>query len=216
MTRVRPGAALALLPILGAAALGGCSTDHPRGAPPPLTPTEQYSVIVRPVTDEIQLAANGGLSANQQAALAALVSRWRQTGDSPIVVQGAASGPGGDTAQAAVSALQAHGVPAQAIRMAPFESAEPVPVRVGFSRQEAVGPQCSTLWGNLTGAASNRPAMNFGCSTTANFAAQIADPRDLVHAAPVDPADSRRRVLKANSYREGDEPVEDTSSAGAQ
>jgi pilus assembly protein CpaD len=202
---------LTLPALLAAGLLVGCSHELVPAPAGPLTPTEQFAVVVQPGVDEIQLAPHGRLSPAQQSAVEALAARWRQSGAHELVIQRPVSGPGDATAHHAAAVLHAHGVPPQAVRMVAADGSS---VRVGFSRLEAVGPQCSQLWQDMMVTGDNAPAATFGCSTTANFAAQIADPRDLLEPAPVDPADSRRRVSKANSYREGDEPVED--NAGSQ
>jgi pilus assembly protein CpaD len=196
--------------LIGCALLAGCASSGPLPAGlHPVTPTEQYSIQVQPAADEIQLAPHGAVSAGQQAALAALVMRWREYGEGALVIQATADPRSGETAQAAAAALQALGVAPSSIRIAALEGAETAPVKVGFQRYVAVGPQCANQWGDLVRTAGNAAHAAFGCTITANMAAQIADPRDLVAPQAATPADSRRRVLKANGYHAGKEPVKD-------
>ena len=205
MKRLRSAAPVALACSLAA----GCAAA-PRGEPPrleALTPTEQFALEVRSTVDEILLAPHGRLSPAQEAALADLAGRWREAGEGPILVHAeAAVEPALQTAHAAAQALQAAGVPSAFVKVAPFEpavEAPPGPVRVGYSRLVATGPQCANLWDNLTKTKRNAPYASFGCATTANLAAQIADPRDLVAPRASYPADAARRAAVLDKYRKG-------------
>ena len=196
----------AAAPALAACALAaGCATPPSSGLVA-LTPTEQFAVEVRSVTDEIQLAPHGGLSPAQEAALADLAERWRDAGEGPIVVH-AGSGRAAHTGHAAAHALQAAGVPAGFVQVAQMDAphdAPPAPVRVGYSRLVAVGPQCANAWSDLTRTAGNEPHAGFGCAVTANMAAQTANPRDLVSPRPSYPADAVRRATVMDKYRKGE------------
>jgi len=46
---------------------------------------------------------------------------------------------------------------------------------------------------------------NFGCSYQKNFAAQIADPRDLVRPRQEGPVDAEKRLAGIERIREGDQ-----------
>ena len=203
----------ASLALIGCATLAACAGPVSGARLAPITPTEQFTARVEPSADEIQLAPHGELSSAQGAALAALVMRWRDLGEGGLVIQSTADPAAARTAQAASGMLQARGVPASAIRFAAIEGDASAPVRVGFMRYVAVGPHCAHLWGDLVRTASNQPQNTFGCSTTANMAAQLVNPRDLVAAEAVTPSDSRRRVLKLNSHHAGEEPVREGSGS---
>ena len=194
--------------VLAACALAGCAA--PRAAAPAfvaLTPTEQYAVEVRSTADEILLAPHGNLSGAQQNALAGLAERWRDAGEGPVVIHAAKSGEAMHTAHHAAHALHAAGVPHAFLRVETAEApgdAPPPPVRVGYSRLVAVGPQCANLWGDMTRTASNQPQATFGCAVTANLAAMTADPRDLVSPRASYPADAVRRAAVLDKYRKGE------------
>jgi pilus assembly protein CpaD len=49
----------------------------------------------------------------------------------------------------------------------------------------------------------NEPWPDFGCSTQHNFAAVVADPRDLIEPRTSDPVDSLRRSTVIEKYRAG-------------
>jgi pilus assembly protein CpaD len=203
-----------LLPLLlAAAALQACASDS-EGPPSPvadaLTPTEQYPIEVRQNPDEIRLAIHDrGLTEGQQAALAAMVDRWRETGGGPVTVQ-APRGPGdaqaGAYANEAAAVLVDLGVPLEQVRLVGYQpkpDKAPPPLIVGFSSYQAVGPQCGH-WDNLTSTGSNRPYANFGCAMSANIAAQIANPRDLIAPRDMGPSDATRRSVVLDHYRKGE------------
>ena len=50
---------------------------------------------------------------------------------------------------------------------------------------------------------SNQSSANLGCAITANMAAQIANPRDILGPQPMTPADSGRAAVVFNAYRNG-------------
>ena len=202
-----PPARAALLALLaGSGLLTACAT--PAHAPQPtnplaVTPTEQYAVELAPAVDEILLAPHGAVSPTQAAALGELVMRWREGGEDVITVQGADAGPARDTALAAVELLKAYGASAQ-VDLQPVAADTPAaPVRVSFARLEAVIPDCSNRWGELTRTKQNQPHAAFGCAVTANLAAQIANPGDLARPRGETPADGERRADVVGKYRQG-------------
>jgi pilus assembly protein CpaD len=213
MSSSRAGLTRLLPCLLAAGLLQACAhdSDGPRShVAEALTPTEQFPIEVRQDPDEVRLAIHErGLSEGQQAALMALVDRWRETGGGPVTVR-APRGPG--DAQASAYANQAAqtlvdlGVPGAQIQMAGYQPKDPKgppPLIVGFSSYQAVGPQCGH-WDNLTSTGSNKPYANFGCANSANIAAQIANPRDLIAPRAMDPADATRRSVVLDHYRKGE------------
>jgi len=177
------------------------------GGEPPLTPTSRFSLQVEPGLDRIALAVHEtGLSANQRAALDALVGRFAMEGAPVLVIEAPA---GGDPAAAQAAwnvkaAFEAAGVPGERIQLVGYAAPDPrAPVLVGFETVQAVVQQCGAQWGNLGRTGDNQSASNFGCAVTANLAAQIADPRDIVAPRAMTPADAGRRSVVFDAYREG-------------
>ena len=203
-----PFARTVLLALLGGSGLlSACAT--PDMGPQPtnplaLTPTEQYSVELVPATDEILLAPHGALSPGQTAALGEMVMRWREGGEDAIVVEGPAAGPANGTALAAAEMIKAYGAPAVLRLGGPSADAAPAPVRVSFARVEAVIPDCSNRWGELTRTRENKPHAGFGCAVTANMGAMVANPRDLLQPRGETPADGDRRADVMAKYRRGE------------
>jgi pilus assembly protein CpaD len=90
-------------------------------------------------------------------------------------------------------------------------------VIVGYMRFHAKGPDCGRGWDDITANHANRPYANFGCATTANMAAQIANPADVVAPHAADPADAGRRQTVLDHYRKGEltSSVHDDQANGA-
>ncbi len=205
----------ALIAAAGAALLlSACASGAGREAAP-LTPMERYSISVTRAPQELRLAPHPqGLSPNQASALAAFAREWMSAEGGLITVQ-APSG-GGDssavfrTAEGARQFLMGQGVAPDHLRVVGYSARDgDAPVVVSYMRYTAQGPDCSASWGNVTATASNGSYSNFGCAVTANLAAQIANPGDLVDPRPMDPSDATRRSVVLGHYRNG----EVTSSA---
>jgi pilus assembly protein CpaD len=191
------------------AGLAACASSPPREAS--VLPTEHYAIQVEEVPDQLALAVHAeGLSARQQAALSDFAARWREAGGGLVEVKSPADAADADQARsmayAVQSQLQALGVPTERIQLAAYQAGYGDghgPVLASFRRLTAQGPDCRGGWGNLTSTNSNEPYHHFGCALTANLAAQIADPHDLVSPPGLAPADNTRRQTVLAKYRDG-------------
>ena len=185
------------------ACMGGPASG---GGIAPLTPTSRYTLQVEPGLDRIALAVHdSGLSAAQVAALDALATRALVDGAPEVVIEAPGGGDPAAAEQAyrAKAALEAAGAPP--VRIIGYDAPDPrAPVLAGFETVRAVVPQCGTAWGSLTRSADNQSSANFGCATTANLAAQIENPRDIVQPRDMTPADAGRRSVVMTDYRAGD------------
>lgn len=197
-----------------AAALGlsACGST-PKSSDLALTPTEQWTdrvqVIGHPESIRLAVHANGP-SANQGAALADFVARWMQADGGVIDIQ-APTGASPRMISGVYSLLTAQGAPASSVRLSSYEAGEDpaAPIVVGFERYVAITPKCGADWENLTRTRNNDPFGNFGCAVTANIAAQVANPEDLIRPRATTPVDAQRRATVLENYRRG----EVTSSA---
>jgi pilus assembly protein CpaD len=173
----------------------------------PLTPISQYYMQVEPGLDRIALAVHdAGMSANQAAAIDALVQRYWATGVGGVIIQAPAGGDAAasDLAWSVKSALSARGVPEERIRVEGYSAADPrAPVLVGFDIVQAVIPNCSAVNGQGRPRYTNAPSPGLGCAVTANMAAQIDDPRDIQRPRAMTPADSGRAAVVFQNYRAG-------------
>ena len=199
--------------LIAAAGLQACASDpHAADAAKAkvLLPTEQFAVQVTNHPEQIALGLHSaGLSATQQAALGQFVSEWRDDGGGLVTVR--APTDGADSAAAArmqgeaVAYLVKLGVPRERLAVTGYVSnrAPGAPLLASYEKFEAQGPNCSGGWGNLTSTGSNKVYDHFGCAVTANIAAQIANPRDLLAPAAITPADNSRRAVVLGKYRQG-------------
>ncbi len=196
-----------LLSLSALALLAGCASTG-MGEAPPLTPLSRYSLQVEPGLDRIALAVHeNGLSANQVAAVRALADRYARSGTGSVRIQG----PSGDDPVAARQtwavrdALQAAGVPGERILIAGYDAPDPrAPVLAGFETLRASIPNCANEPRSMEGRFSNTSSLGLGCAITANMAAQIADPRDILSARAMTPADPGRAAIVFDHYRKGE------------
>jgi pilus assembly protein CpaD len=212
-----PRKAVALAAAVGlAAALSACASAGGPTGPEPLTPTEQFSIEVKPQPQELRLAVHGaGVSQNQAQALGVFARQWAQGAGGEITLQSPArtqdQGAAYRTAVGARDVLVASGVASDKVRIVSYEptAGGEAPVIVSYVRYAATAAQCGQSWENITATAKNRPTSNFGCAVTANMAAQVADPGDFAQPREETAADAGRRQTVLDHYRKG----EVTSSA---
>ncbi|OYX68361.1 MAG: pilus assembly protein CpaD [Caulobacter sp. 35-67-4] len=206
--------------LLGAAllTLSACASarvEPPVPAPVSRTDSEKWrdQIKVDGRADEIQLAVHAtGVSANQDQALSALVSRWLSAQAREIVVSapvGGGDAAGGMAVQVRERLVFYGAAPGQ-VRVVGYDAIglDRAPLRVGFEIFTAEGPTCGR-WENLTATRKNEAYGNFGCAVAANLAAQIANPEDLIRPRDSTPIDAGRRDTVVGKYRKG----EVTSSA---
>jgi pilus assembly protein CpaD len=194
------------------ACLAACATDdHHKSAKqdPPLTPTEQFAITVNSQEDQIMLAPHAeALSPAQTTALQDLVDRWRENGGAQIRIQTPAHG--GEDAYRATALIQdalfALGMRPEQVNVTDYDAGvrPHAPIMVGFTRYHAQGPTCGRDWHSFTSSSENQVNSNFGCANTANIAAMIANPADLIAPRASDPADPHRREVVLDKYRQGD------------
>lgn len=211
MTRFARPLTTAVLAVAALASLSACATKVPdRVGKSARTPTEHFQARAVPDDKEIRLAVHAqGLSANQQNALATFAEEWLAVGGGKITLSAPTGGPDAGaafrTAEGARGFLVDQGVPRDQIMLAGYDaSGEAAPVlRIAYSGYRAIVPACGRTWTNLARSATNDVQPNFGCAVTANMAAQIADPADLVHPRQMTPGDATRRTNMLDKYRKG-------------
>lgn len=207
---------LLLLSPLSALALAACATTS--GPPVATAPTVLDAwtdrVQVTPIPDEILLAAHAtGLSGSQARALSDFQMRWMQA-DGGLIVISAPNQGGYRVGNDAKQLLLELGVRSDQVRLSGYDAAKPgAPVIVGFQRYQVATPNCAS-WPDVRKSFGNEPLDNFGCSVTANMAAQVANPRDLLGARPLDPADPLRRATVLGKYRAGENTAGQAQASG--
>ena len=199
----------AALLILGLLALGGCASGEPQ-ATGPILPTERYAIEVSPAPQELKLAAHPtGLSPAQAEALNGFVRDWMISSGGDITLKAPQHGvdPAGAylTVTAARDYLVSRGVEPQQVRIVGYEAGgDPkAPILVGYMRYRAAGPDCGKAWSDISQMHDNQAYPEFGCAVTADIAAEIADPADLLTPRTSTPVDAQRRQAVTDKYRQG-------------
>lgn len=198
--------------VLMALALSGlvaCASTPPGEGPSKTaaTDTQQWTdrIKVTSAPDEIVLAPHAtGLSANQSAALEALMDRWLTAEARELVVTSPNSA--GAMATQIRDRLVSLGAPGSRVRVVGFNPTGPEDdtIRVGFLRYEAEKLKCGQRWENLAATRNNEAYDNFGCALAANLAAQVANPEDLIRPRDMTPPDTGRRDTVLGLYRKGE------------
>lgn len=192
--------------------LSACASSSDTGsqaAIAPATDAEQWMnrVQIDAHPDEVALVLHDELSPAQADAVDRLLDRWMAEEGREIVVSAPTGGAdaelAGRMAVAVRQRLVALGAPPAHVRVVGYRSGAPnAPLKVGFTRFEAKVPQCGS-WENLTATRNNAAYDNFGCAITANMAAQVANPEDLLGPRGSTPADAGRRDTVIGKYRAG-------------
>jgi pilus assembly protein CpaD len=206
----------------GTLALAGCKTDeqNTRVAGWTLTdPEQRHPILVsqKPTTLNIHVARGAsGLSPHGRAELIEFAERYRagDSGNSRLVIQ-APSGSANEVAivnavEEARQILSERGFPDTDIAVEAYTDAgrEP-PIRISYLQYVAEGPEC---WGwptNLARNPDNMPMPSLGCATQRNFAAQVANPSDLLGPRSMTPRASERRQDVWSKYLKGEKTATD-------
>jgi pilus assembly protein CpaD len=189
-------------------ALAACGTPAGGKGPPPITPTERFSLKVEEHPEQMAFAPHpDGLSDGQRAALVRYAQGWVSDGGGAISIS--TPKDGGDaaahTAWAIKARLQAMGVNDDDVHMNGYDADHAgAPVLIVYQRYAAVIPECNKSWTNLAATRKNDTPSNFGCATTANMAAQIESPRDILHPRATTALDAERREVVLGKYRKGE------------
>ncbi|MHB8528482.1 MAG: CpaD family pilus assembly protein [Caulobacteraceae bacterium] len=202
-------ALIGALALLSPLALGACAAGGDTVGPDPVTPTERFAIEVKTRPRELRLAVHEtGASPTQARALGAYAADWREAEGGAITIRtpsrGADPAAAYRTANDARDILAADGVALAAVQITGYEptAGEAAVVVLTYERYVAESPRCGA-WEDLTATSANREYVNFGCSITANIAAEIADPRDLLSPRPMTPPDAARRQAVLDAYRKG-------------
>lgn len=223
MTRFSKGssaAPLKTLVLLGASTLAlglaGCRHQDPaRVAGWTLVDaTQRHPILVsqQPTTLSVRVARGSyGLNPQQRADVLDFAERYRaaDAGNSRLVV----SAPGGAANEVAAmhavdeirGLLADRGFNESSIVVEAYhaEGESSPPVRVSYMRYVAEAPQCGIWPTNLGEEPQNLPFPNLGCATQRNFAAQVANPADLLGPRSETDRDARRRDAVYTKYIQG-------------
>jgi len=181
-------------------------------------PGSQFRLEVSTTRDVMPFRARvDGLSDNQRQALDKVAARAGWAQDNPITLELFTShAPQSINAASEMREyLQSHGVADEDILISHVNDVPDDIVSlnvVTFAMKPIV---CGQRWDNLAATFTNRPDNNFGCSISANFAAQINDPRHVVSPAQSTPVDVNRRNVIMQKYRAGQVTSSETNEAAS-
>ena len=203
--------------IVGISALSACAAvPRPPAGPPTPTQADNHRITVTASTQRIEIPVGAGdmtLSPDMREQLRAFASDYLRAGYGALVLSTPSGGSNADAAalvaHEARVALTDAGVSYAAIAANTHDSAgAAAPIVLNFERYVAQAPECESIsTQNLAGwsASNNQPWRSFGCSSQANLAAMIEDPRDLLRPRTEDPRDGARRAAVMEAYRQGEQ-----------
>jgi pilus assembly protein CpaD len=198
VSKILRACAMAAIPIAAA-----CSTPVVNGPEQEFNVNERYPISVQPRMMSLNLIYNGQaeLDQNQGGQLARFAEDYLAHGSGSISV----SGPSAAAANVVVESLLEIGVARTQIMVGGAQGPNPLnDIRVTYIRYVAEAPPCGNWSSNLSHTAGNVLPPNFGCATQHNFAAMVADPRDLVAPDTTGQADAQRRLTVLQKYRAGE------------
>lgn len=209
--------------VLSSLALAGCASVF-NGAPEATTAEERHPITVDRQTVTVRIPVDptlAGLSRGSLAKIDAFVTSYRTRGYGPITVTAPSSGnardvDGHQTAADVRTALFAYGLPYEEMRGASYRTTDKQrDVLLTFNRYVASAPVCGTFEGERASRLRNVSPPNFGCANQANFAAMVADPRDLTAAQATGPASGSAAAAAIRATQTGTNDYDDGFGVGA-
>lgn len=200
---------------LSGLALAGCTSPPLPNGPEQLVNIEAtYPITVEPQVATLVVKVDEGLRTlgrGEEERVQAFVEHWKMRGQGILSAASPAGTPGEAAATAALAQvkklLAAQGVDKGSVQYTSYKPAggdANAPITLSFVTYVANAADCGTDWSeNLGFSPRNLPWPEFGCSTQHNFAAIVADPRDLIEPHATDPADAQRRSIVNEKYQAG-------------
>jgi pilus assembly protein CpaD len=208
----------ALIPFVLAGAVGACAPDRVvTGSTYPHEVRERHPIVLAeaPRTLDLFLSGGGRIGRRQREDLLAFAAEYRQAGRGPITAHVPRGEANAHWALDEIRSAMGEAGLERTLAVASYAPADPTiasPIRLTFQRMQAkVAGKCG-LWPQDLGGtdpkfnASNDTYWNFGCATQSNFAAQVADPIDLVRGRSETPGDAQRRTKDIQDLRDGKDP----------
>ncbi len=213
---VRPVA----LVLLCGLALGACARDKSTtgSITYPDDVRERHPITLRNSVTTLDVFTPGsraGLDERQKEDIAAFAADFRQSGRGQMMVQVPSDGHGRSGADAVRQSLARAGVAPGAVNISAYPASDPrlaAPIRMSFAKLKAELPHQCGQWPNDIGAseikftASNQSHWDFGCSSQAMLAAQVADPIDHVRPRQESSLDTAKRMESIKKFRSGQDP----------
>lgn len=199
-----------LIPVLAVAAasvLGACSHNS-QGVPT----HRLHPTVVAESVERLELYArpNGmSLSARDHTAVAQFLQTYAASGTGPIFINRPASHRGGlgvmETDRLLRTVMADVGLDPRVAESGEYHVApgNPAPVVVTYKTLRTVRQDC-TYTQDVANAANNGVRPGFGCFMSANLAAMIADPAQLIAPLPNGTPNAQRRQVVYDKYIKGE------------
>ena len=211
MTTHRFGQCAAAL-LLGASLLGACSSYSQS------QPTSRlYPVTVAESTERLELYSRPdglSLSARDHSAVAQFVQTYAMNGTGPIFINrpaGYENGLGIQATDRLLKTVMAEvGLPPGAVEVGQYHArpGDPAPVVVSYKTLRTVPQDCHGSYDQFD-LRSNGVHDGFGCFASANMAAMISDPRQLIAPLPGGVPNAQRRQVIYDRYIQGQSTAAD-------
>ncbi|MEM9600026.1 MAG: CpaD family pilus assembly lipoprotein [Pseudomonadota bacterium] len=190
-------------PLFLAGCLQGSTINQPTHRLNPVKVAESVERL------ELYARPNGlELSARDEFAVQQFLHAYAANGSGPIYINRPANGLNGQGVLQ-TNALLTRLMAATAIRPDAVQSGEyysrpgdPAPVVLSYRTLKAISQDCSRL-GDLSQTYGNSVTPEFGCFASANLAAMITDPRQLIEPYASDTPNAQRRQVVYDRYIQG-------------
>ncbi len=194
-----------------ALSFAACATPEKSG--PPLFLKNPIQVTESIERLELYSRPDGmSLSARDQDAVGEFLSEYARFGDGPLYMNMPnRMNPGVSQTQNLVQGMMGQiGLGGAPMQQGQYQVAHnmPAPVILSYRRLKSVPRDCS-ITESISGTYTNQTYGNFGCSASANLAAMIEDPRQLIRPYGLAPSDMRRRMTVYDKYIKGENPAAD-------
>lgn len=195
---------LAAFAIVGTIALGGCTMHQASYQPTVL----RNKITVAETVERLELyvgQAGLHLSARDQDAVGDFLAQYAASGEGPLYINVPSNGQASQGVAQATSIVQSYlgrlGMSGAAVQNGQYPAmpGTPAPVIVSYRRLTTAPINCQQ-GASLTHIGNNQPYGNFGCAQTANLAALIDNPRQLLAPYAFDNASAIRRMTVIDKY----------------
>jgi pilus assembly protein CpaD len=206
----------AALALAASVALSGCVLDREplaMAAAPPDDPEVAHPIVVSDQRATMDIFPSAGrLDEREYGKIKQFVASYQSFGSGRIIVAAPSNSSYGRAmadVRKALAAAGLHGLVAMGTYPSTVEGG---PIKFLYRRLTAhVTSSCGVWPSDLASAGTtvgwnNAPYENMGCAYQNMLAQQVADPRDLVNARPLDPADGSMRMRAVRNVEAGGDP----------
>ena len=151
-----------------------------------------------------------GLNSDKKMELGNFVDQFRREGEGRLILSAPAGQPNEVAAFNVLNdvrdTMKNHGIVRQMVKLSPYApKGEPeAPIVISYLGYKAEGPKCGPLRRDFGSDGRNLLGEQLACANQANFAAMVANPKDLVEARDESPRSGERRDQLWDKYVKGD------------